>query len=132
METYTLINTDKYGFQQTILWSKEDNGETLDLENTIGLKFITIKVQMTPEDRKALEEQSEITMKDLMNFDYEIDEVCEGECEWAIGGDITDEERDQIMEELEEHDWDPEVLGWTNEGDSGYDLVDGGLEFMDD
>jgi len=67
-----------------------------------------------------------------MNFDYEIDEVCEGECEWAIGGDITDEERDQIMEELEEHDWDPEVLGWTNEGDSGYDLVDGGLEFMDD
>jgi len=56
METYTLINTDKYGFQQTILWSKEDNGETLDLENTIGLKFITIKVQMTPEDRKALEE----------------------------------------------------------------------------
>ena len=74
-------------------------------------------------------------MKDLKNFGYEIDEVCEEECEWAIRGEIADEERDQIMEELAEHNYDTEELGWTIDGgcmDYEYELVDGKLEFMDD
>ena len=136
METYTLISTDKkYGFEEFLSLTKEYNGKTLYLENVCGLKIITIKVEMTPGDRKALEEQGEITMKDLKNFGYEIDEVCEEECEWAIRGEIADEERDQIMEELAEHNYDTEELGWTIDGgcmDYEYELVDGKLEFMDD
>jgi len=76
--TYTFTNTHKYGMEQTEWYKKTYNGVTVKIAVTTGFKWVSFSIDLTPEQKKKLEEKGEFTYDDIKDYEYEFTESQSG------------------------------------------------------
>ena len=67
---YTLVNEDKWGVVETTYWKRIYEGHEIILINTIEYKWVQIDILMTDEEKRELERETVITIRDIEPFSW--------------------------------------------------------------
>lgn len=129
---YTLVNRDKWGLVEELMWKQTYEGYNVTLINKIEYKWISIDILMSESDKRELQDESVITMEDIADYSWELIDSEEGTSDWTIEGDAPDEIKLYLKDELEKNGYmNLDQLGWGNDSgvSTGIRMYDNTLMF---
>ena len=136
MSEFRVINVEK-GCVRNAHWRRTYKGYEVELKLKETCEYVEFVVELTVEQQHRLEAMETFTMEDLKkcNEIVKADEEWQKDEEWDLIGEIPDDIREELDNELEMMDCEGDTIdidGWTKVSDTEYVLESGGLKFMEE
>jgi hypothetical protein len=133
--TFTFENTIRWGIQEVEVYTKTIDEALVTLLFITYYKWAQFEMELSLEDKQALETKGEFTLEDIQAYPYRITDANEGYCDFELVGSIPENVQQRIEEFLSEHEIHEliEMEGWedSTEEQYRYKITNGALKFTE-